>query len=268
MTKADIIKEIEAKLGAVPGFYKNAPEVALVPLWGLARDAVFAETALPRRIKSLVGLTSAVALQDPYRTYLAHEMANATGVPPEEVNEAIAKTGETVLFSTWINGVQYDYDKFHNEVRTALDHVASQSGVIPPLTTSIDNRRDVIADIQGIFGLAPGFFEQLPDVVLPSAWKLFRGISLSETRLPGKYKELISLGVATALSCKYCTYFHTEAAKLNGASDAEIKETAAFVAQARYFTTVINGQRYDLDQFRKDVRPMVATMRKLAASNR
>jgi len=266
MKKEDILKEVEATYGSVPQFLKNVPEVALVPLWGLMRDAVMVDTVLPRRLKFLIGLGSAVALQDPYRTHLATEMAWAAGCSPEEVNEAIAKTGETVLFSTWINGVQYDYDKFKQEVRNGLDHIAAKGGVIPPLNSAIDTRSEVIADIQNIFGQALGFFEQLPDPVLRHAWKLFRGVSLSETLIPGKHKELISLGVAAALSCRYCTYFHTEAAKLNGASDDEIKETAAFVAQARYFTTIVTGQRLDHDQFRKDVRPLVATMRKRAAT--
>lgn len=268
MKKTDVIKQVEETFGNMPQFLTNVPEVALVPLWGLMRDVVLADTVLPRRLKILISLGSASALLDPYRIHLATENAWAVGCSPEEVSEAVAKTGETVLFSTWINGAQYDYDKFKQEVRSALDHVADKGGAIPPLKTTIDNRSAVVADIQSIFGLVPGFFEQLPDTVLPNAWQLFRGVSLSETLISGKHKELISLGVAAALSCRYCTYFHTEAAKLHGATDAEIKETVAFVAQARYFTTVVAGQRYEHDQFRKDVRPIVTTLRKQAARNR
>ena len=41
-----------------------------------------------------------------------------------------------------------------------------------------------------------------------------------------KYKELIGLAVSGATRCRYCCYFHTEAARLFGATDEEITEAA------------------------------------------
>ena len=50
------------------------------------------------------------------------------------------------------------------------------------------------------------------------------------TALPGRTKELVGLGVAAQIPCKYCIYAHTEFAKLNGASDAEVGEAVAMAA--------------------------------------
>jgi AhpD family alkylhydroperoxidase len=42
------------------------------------------------------------------------------------------------------------------------------------------------------------------------------------TALSGKVKELIGLAVAAQVPCRYCTYAHTEFARLDGASEREI----------------------------------------------
>ncbi|MEE8472955.1 MAG: carboxymuconolactone decarboxylase family protein, partial [Dehalococcoidia bacterium] len=51
-----------------------------------------------------------------------------------------------------------------------------------------------------------------------------KGVQLGETRIPAKYKMLIGVAVAAALRSPHCSYFGTEAAKLRGATDDEIRE--------------------------------------------
>ena len=46
--------------------------------------------------------------------------------------------------------------------------------------------------------------------------------SFSESKIPAKYRELIGLAIAASIKCPYCAYFHTQAAKMNGATDEEI----------------------------------------------
>jgi AhpD family alkylhydroperoxidase len=82
------------------------------------------------------------------------------------------------------------------------------------------------------------------------------------TPLDGKSKELIGLAVASQIPCQYCIVFHTEAAKLNGASDAEIKEAIAMAALTRHWSTVLNGSMVDETQFRKEVDQIVAGAKK------
>jgi AhpD family alkylhydroperoxidase len=57
-----------------------------------------------------------------------------------------------------------------------------------------------------------------------------------------KVKELIGLAVAAQISCTYCIYFHTTAAKLNGATDAEIREAVAMATISRHWS--ISAQRH------------------------
>ena len=76
----------------------------------------------------------------------------------------------------------------------------------------------------GDAGARPGFFASVPDYLIESEWASFKALQLSETAIPNKYKELIGLGVAGATRCRYCAYFHTEAARLFGATEDEITE--------------------------------------------
>ncbi len=50
----------------------------------------------------------------------------------------------------------------------------------------------------------------------------------------------MGLAVASQIPCQCCIYFHTEAAKLNGASDEEIKEEVA-LAIVRHWSTMLDG---------------------------
>ena len=80
-------------------------------------------------------------------------------------------------------------------------------------------------DVQKTLGLVPGFLKAFPDQGVAAAWDELKSVQLNpKTALPTKTKELIGLAVAAQIPCRYCTYFHTQVAKLGGASDAELKE--------------------------------------------
>jgi AhpD family alkylhydroperoxidase len=80
-----------------------------------------------------------------------------------------------------------------------------------------------------------------------------------------KEKELIGLAVASQIPCRYCIVFHTEVAKLAGATEAELQEAIAMAALTRAASTVLNGGQVDRAGFRKDVDRIVAGARKHAA---
>src|SRR5476651_86004 len=73
-----------------------------------------------------------------------------------------------------------------------------------------------------------------------------------KTQLSGKTKELIGLAVAAQIPCTYCIYFHTAAAKANGATDEEIREAVAMAAITRHWSTVLNGMQVDLPTFKRE----------------
>lgn len=108
-------------------------------------------------------------------------------------------------------------------------------------------------DIEQTLGAVPSFFRLFPEVGVAGAWAEFKTVQLNpNTKLDGKTKELMGLAVAAQIPCQYCIYFHTAAAKLNGASDEEIREAVAMAAIVRHWSTVLNGMQVDLDGFRRE----------------
>ena len=117
-------------------------------------------------------------------------------------------------------------------------------------------------DIQATLGSVPDMFKALPDVAVAGAWAEIKGVQLNpNTALDGKTKELMGLAVAAQIPCQYCIYFHTQAAKLNGASDEEIKEAVAMAAIVRHWSTMLNGSQVDLATFKKQTDDVFAAVK-------
>jgi AhpD family alkylhydroperoxidase len=125
---------------------------------------------------------------------------------------------------------------------------------------------DTRTEIRGMLGLVPGFFDTLPGPLLDSEWESFKGIELSDqTAIPNKYKELIGIAVSGATRCRYCVYFHTEAARLFGATDEEINEAALMAMHTMGWSTYLNASQYDYDRFTGEVDQITAYIKKQAA---
>ncbi len=83
-----------------------------------------------------------------------------------------------------------------------------------------------LEDIKKTMGVVLDQFKRIPHDVVPHEWALMKEYSFSETKIPAKYKELMGVAIAATIKCPYCIHFHTRAAKMNGATDDEIAETA------------------------------------------
>src|SRR4051812_8727670 len=117
----------------------------------------------------------------------------------------------------------------------------------------LEERRDVERDIEETLGLVPEFFKELPDYLPPTEWASFKSLELSDQMaIPNKYKELIGLAVSGATRCRYCVYFHTEAARLFGATDEEITEASLVAKNTMAWSTYLNAMAYDFDDFRRE----------------
>jgi len=114
-------------------------------------------------------------------------------------------------------------------------------------------RQDVYKDIERIFGAVPTFFKWVPDDKLELEWNLFKRTQLDEGPIPNKYRELIGLGLSAVKGCPYCTFYHAEVAKLNGASDAEIEDAVHFAKASAGWSTYLHGMQMDLDQFKSEI---------------
>ncbi len=92
-----------------------------------------------------------------------------------------------------------------------------------------------------------------PEQGLAAAWQEYQAIGNPNGALDAKTKELIGLAVAAQIPCTDCVYYHTQAARHAGATDAQIKEAVASAAETRKWSTVLNGNSYDMGEFKKQV---------------
>lgn len=119
------------------------------------------------------------------------------------------------------------------------------------------------ADIAKTFGFVPGFFKVMSDTAVPGAWQEMKGLQMNpNTVLPGRTKELIGLAVSAQVPCRYCVYAHTEFAKLNGASEAEIAEAVAVGGVERHWSAYLFGEQVDDAKMASDVARIVQNAKK------
>ncbi len=253
--------DIQKTFGFVPQFLLKMPDGMLPGTWEeLKTLQLNPRTALPGRTKELIGL--AVAAQVPCRyCIVAHtEFAKLNGANDTEIGEAVAMAAITRHWSTFLNGIQTDEAKFRGEIAKIIDNVkkASASKAPAPAPVAVVDGASALKEVTQMLGYAPDFIRTFPDVARAGAWKQMRDVQMNPaTALSGKNKELVGLAVAAQVPCRYCVIAHTEFAKLNGATDAEITEAIAMASVTRSMSTLLNGLQIDEAQFRRDVDKLV-----------
>lgn len=115
-------------------------------------------------------------------------------------------------------------------------------------------RDEIYRDMEGMFGLVPGFFKLVPDRTLELEWQLFKRVQFDEGPIPNKYRELIGLGIAAVTKCQYCILYHTVVAQLNGATDEELEDAVHYAKSSAGWSTYLNGMQADYDQFADELR--------------
>ncbi|RPI17540.1 MAG: carboxymuconolactone decarboxylase family protein [Ignavibacteriae bacterium] len=115
------------------------------------------------------------------------------------------------------------------------------------------NRKEVYADIEQTFGQVPTFFKMIPDRSIELEWQLFKTTQLAESPIPNKYRELIGLGIAAATKCRYCAFYHTEVAKMFGATNEEIEDAVHFAKSNAGWSAYLNGLQFDFEQFKQEL---------------
>jgi AhpD family alkylhydroperoxidase len=117
---------------------------------------------------------------------------------------------------------------------------------------------DLKKELEQTFGFVPSFALTTTPIGLRAWWTNIRDFQLSDkTALDGKTKELIGLGVSAQIPCHYCVLFHTEAARLNGATEDEIQEAIFMASVTRQGSTILNGSMLDTGVFDKELTKIV-----------
>jgi len=128
------------------------------------------------------------------------------------------------------------------------------------------SRKDVHREMTEMFGTVISFVDEIPDEFIDSEWDLIKRVQFGETLIPNKYKELIGLAVSAVTRCRYCILFHTEAAKLFGATEAEVEEAVHYTKLVSGWSTYINGLQVDYDEFAAEVARVTEYVRTKAAA--
>lgn len=135
----------------------------------------------------------------------------------------------------------------------------------PAPVAATDSADATLKDIEKTFGFVPQFMRSIPRLYLPGFWEGMKSFELNPaTKLDAKTKELIGLAVAAQVPCEYCIVFHTDGARLNGATEQEIQEAVGMAAMTRNASTLLNGLQVDKAQFKKDLDRIVRTTRQQA----
>jgi AhpD family alkylhydroperoxidase len=116
------------------------------------------------------------------------------------------------------------------------------------------SRDEIYQEIEQMFGLVPSMFKAVPDSSLELEWKLFKRVQFDEGPIPNKYRELIGVAISAVSKCRYCALYHTEVARLYGATDAEIEDAVHYAKSSAGWSTYINGIQLDYDQFQEEIR--------------
>jgi len=122
MTRQEIYRDIEETLGSVPGFLKALPDSSLELEWRLMKATQMEPGVIPNKYRELIGLGVAAATKCRYCIFFHREMAKMEGATDAELEEAARFSKSVSGWSTYIQGLDYDYDQFKKEVRSAAEY--------------------------------------------------------------------------------------------------------------------------------------------------
>lgn len=281
---SETLADIEKTLGFTPQYLSDLPEV-LPGAWEKIKTLELnPATALTGKEKELIGLAVAAQVPCGYCVEAHTDFAKLNGATKAEIGQAVAMAAITRHWSTWLNGIQTDEAKFRGEIAKLVDGAkraataeasAAKNGKAPgskPASLGDGAPSDgagALKDIAQTMGFVPDFLRRFPDAARAGAWRTMKEVQLNPaTELSGKDKELVGLAVASQVPCNFCIIAHTEFAKLNGASEAEINEAIGMAALTREMSTYLNGMQVDKVRFSADLARLVKGAQSAAAKGK
>jgi len=117
MNREEVYQEIKGMFGIVPTFMTKIPDNTLELEWNLFRKIVVEETVIPNKYKELIGIGISAATKCHYCALFHTQLAILFGATSEEIEEAVHYAKNSSGWSTYLNGLQLDYDQFSNEVK-------------------------------------------------------------------------------------------------------------------------------------------------------
>lgn len=128
------------------------------------------------------------------------------------------------------------------------------------------SRKAVYKDIEETLGLVPEFIKAVPESSLELEWQLLKRVQMEPGPIPNKYRELMGVAISAVTKCRYCAFFHTEFARLNGATEAEIEDAVHYAKSSAGWSAYLNGLQVDFDRFQEDIQAICRHARSQAAA--
>ena len=125
MQREEVYGEIEEMFGLVPSMFKVVPDSSLELEWRLFKRVQFDESPIPNKYRELIGIAISGVTKCRYCALYHTEVAKLFGVTDAEVEDAVHYAKSSAGWSTYINGLQLDYEQFKDEVLQACEHVRS-----------------------------------------------------------------------------------------------------------------------------------------------
>jgi AhpD family alkylhydroperoxidase len=115
------IAEMKEMFGGVPTELQLYPESARAAGWAMMKSTDLNEnTALPSKVRELIGLAVAAQIPCEYCVYYHIKAAKAAGASQEEIREAVHQASLTRHWSTILYGNQYSLDAYKTEIDAAF----------------------------------------------------------------------------------------------------------------------------------------------------
>ncbi len=128
MKREEVYKEIEAMFGLVPSMFKAVPDETLELEWKLFKKVQFDEGPIPNKYRELIGVAISAVTKCRYCAVYPTEVAKLNGATEAELEDALHYAKSSAGWSTYINGLQIDYERFRDEVLQACEHVRALQG--------------------------------------------------------------------------------------------------------------------------------------------
>ncbi len=129
MTRNEINKEIKQTLGLIPTMFHSVPDNILQLEWEQFKKLQLEEGPIPAKYRELIGLGIAASTKCKYCTYFHTVVAKLFGATDEEIQNALHFAKNTAGWSTYINGLQLDFETFKKEIDAVSDYVHKQQMV-------------------------------------------------------------------------------------------------------------------------------------------
>ena len=123
MARTDVQREMKEMFGEVIGFVDLIPDQFIDAEWELLKGVQLGETLIPNKYKELIGVGVAAATKCRYCILFHVEAAKLFGATEDEVEEAVHYTKVVTGWSTYINGMQVDYNDFKAQMGRIVDHL-------------------------------------------------------------------------------------------------------------------------------------------------